>query len=226
MAKIKFGMMMTDARGKLGGQVFSKNGAGSYVRTKVTPTNPQTSAQSAVRSLFAQISAGWSGLTTDQRSSFNTKVGDYSTTNVFGDLVNPTGKSLYQRLNQNLGNSEQALINTCPSPIAIPSGLVESTECSVAGENLDIVTDGDSTNSKVLVFATPVLSDGTSFVKNKLRQIGVADGGNNVSIDVWSEYVAKYGTPTSSANIYIGIKFINAQGQASPLQTAKLTLVA
>ena len=24
MAKIKFGMMMTDARGKLGGQVFSK----------------------------------------------------------------------------------------------------------------------------------------------------------------------------------------------------------
>lgn len=25
MAKIKFGMMMTDASGKLGGQVFSKN---------------------------------------------------------------------------------------------------------------------------------------------------------------------------------------------------------
>ena len=44
MAKIKFGMMMTDASGKLGGQVFSKNRGGSYVRTKVTPTNPQTAA--------------------------------------------------------------------------------------------------------------------------------------------------------------------------------------
>lgn len=45
MAKIKFGMMMTDARGKLGGQVFSKNRSGSYVRTKVTPVNPQTTTQ-------------------------------------------------------------------------------------------------------------------------------------------------------------------------------------
>ena len=55
MAKIKFGMMMTDARGKLGGQVFSKNKGGAYVRTKVTPSNPQTIAQTTRRALFAAI---------------------------------------------------------------------------------------------------------------------------------------------------------------------------
>ena len=52
MAKIKFGMMMTDASGKLGGQVFSKNRGGSYVRTKSTPVNRQSSAQMNVRGIF------------------------------------------------------------------------------------------------------------------------------------------------------------------------------
>ena len=68
MAKIKFGMMMTDASGKLGGQVFSKNRGGSYVRTKVTPTNPQSTAQMSIRGIFASISSRWSSLTEAQRS--------------------------------------------------------------------------------------------------------------------------------------------------------------
>lgn len=52
MALIKFGMMMTDARGKLGGHVFTKARNGATIRTKVSPANPQTSAQSLSRSIF------------------------------------------------------------------------------------------------------------------------------------------------------------------------------
>src|SRR3546814_3353017 len=52
ISKVKFGALMTDARGKLGGHVFSKNRAGSYLRTKVTPVNQQTSYQTSVRALF------------------------------------------------------------------------------------------------------------------------------------------------------------------------------
>ena len=36
MAKIKFGAMMVDASGKLGGQVFAKNRGGAYIRTKTS----------------------------------------------------------------------------------------------------------------------------------------------------------------------------------------------
>lgn len=55
--KIKWGMMMTDGRGKLGGQVASKNRAGAYVRTKVTPVNPRTTQQQAIRTLFGSIAS-------------------------------------------------------------------------------------------------------------------------------------------------------------------------
>lgn len=92
--KIKFGALVTDGRGKLGGHVASKNRSGNYLRTKVTPSNPQTAAQQATRAVLGSLSTAWSGLTLAQRNSFNSAVGDWSGTNIFGDIKNPTGKNL------------------------------------------------------------------------------------------------------------------------------------
>jgi len=46
--KMKFGAIVVDGRGKIGGHVASKNRGGAYLRTKVTPSNPQTGYQAAV----------------------------------------------------------------------------------------------------------------------------------------------------------------------------------
>ena len=43
MAKIKMTAIVADMRNKLNGSVFSRNRGGAYIRTKVTPINPQTS---------------------------------------------------------------------------------------------------------------------------------------------------------------------------------------
>jgi hypothetical protein len=226
MAKIKFGMMMTDASGKLGGQVFSKNRGGSYVRTKVTPLNPQTTAQSNVRGIFASISSGWSTLSEAARASFNGFVSDYARTDVFGDLRNPSGKALYQRLNQNLSISDQALITTCPAPIAVPFANLAGAEGDIGETEFIVSTDGDTTDSVIVVWATPRLSQGTSFVKNRLRQLEIQSGGVSAVFDIYGAYTAKYGAIEAGDNIYIGVRVINAQGQASPLETIKANIVA
>lgn len=226
MAKIKFGMMMTDASGKLGGQVFSKNRGGSYVRTKVTPLNPQSTAQMSVRGIFASISSSWSALLEGQRATFNNFVSDYARTDIFGDLRNPSGKNLYQRLNQNLAISGQASISVCVSPSEVPFANVQSADGDISNTEFIVNTQGETTDSKLVIWATAPLSQGTSFVKNKLRQIAVVDGGSAIQADVWAEYVAKFGTPTAGANIFVGVRVINANGQASPLETIKATIVA
>jgi hypothetical protein len=77
-----------------------------------------------------------------------------------------------------------------------------------------------------MVFATPTLSAGTKFVKNKLRLIGIFDGASAGSTDFWAEYVAKFGTPVAGANIYVGVRVINSNGQASPLETVKAVINA
>src|SRR5690606_4000781 len=114
MAKIKFGMMMTDARGKLGGQVFSKNRGGAYVRTKVTPSNPQTLAQTIVRTNLGNISQLWNSLTTDQIAGWNSAVENWKSTDIFGDIKIPSGKNLFTKLNVNLLNTTRPVVLDVP----------------------------------------------------------------------------------------------------------------
>ena len=96
---------MTDARGKLGGQVFSKTRSGSVIRTKVTPVNPQTSAQSVARALFGRISQRWRVLTDVQRNAWASAAEEAAKTNVFGDQYFSSGKNFFQELNGNILNA-------------------------------------------------------------------------------------------------------------------------
>ena len=226
MAKIKLGAIVVDMRGKSNGHVFSKNRGGAYMRTKVTPSNPQTTSQMSIRGIFASISSAWSSLTEANRASWNGLVTSYARTDVFGDLRNPTGKNLFQRLNQNLEISRQAQLTVCPEPSEVPFANLSEVNGDVSDLELNVLTSGDTTGAKLLVFATPILSAGTSFVKNRLRLIAVLDGGNAASGQVWTDYVAKFGTPTAGANIYVGVRVINANGQASPLEVAKAVIAA
>ena len=226
MAKIKLGAIVTDIRGKLGGHVFSKNRGGAYMRTKVTPVNPSSARQTFVRAIFAAISSLWSGITEVQRNTFSAFVEAYAKTDIFGDIKIPSGKALHQRLNQNLGISGQAYITTCLAPIAVKAPDVEKVEYAVGAGTLKYNHTTDLTGSKLVIFATPFLSAGTKFVKNKLRILDVHTGDAPDVIDIQPEFSAKYGLLVSGANIYFGFKVINAQGQASPMQVMKVVQIA
>lgn len=226
MAKIKWGMMVTDGRGKLGGHVLSKNNAGAYVRTKVTPVNPQTSAQTAVRLFFATLSQAWSSLTAAQIAGWNNAVESFKKTDVFGDLKTITGKALFQSLNQNLLVTGQAIITDAPDPETVPTPSSFTAVAGVGATTFAITTVGDSTGSELIIRATPPLSQGTSFVKNRLRDLVVLTGANNANTDIWAAYVAKFGAPVADDNIHISIRAVNAIGQASPAQTIRATVNA
>jgi hypothetical protein len=226
MAKIKLGAIVVAMSGKLGGHVFAKNRGGAYMRTKVTPSNPQSTAQMTVRGAFAGISSSWSSLSAAARESFNSFVNSYQTTDIFGDIKNPSGKTLFQRLNQNLSNSGQTLITVCVAPTEVPFANVGSAIYDVSDTAFDITTNGDTTGSEIIVFVTPPLSQGTTFVKNRLRQLMVSSGGNATSIDIYADYIAKYGTQAAGANIFVAVKVVNPNGQASPLETVKALVQA
>lgn len=226
MAKIKFGMMMTDARGKLGGQVFSKNKAGAYVRTKVTPTNPQTAAQTAARALFGAISQGWSALTDAVRAGWNEAVSEWSTTDIFGDLKNPTGKELYQRLNNQAQSAGLSAVTSVPSKLEMPSELVSSAVIAIGAGTLTITGANSDASTQVMLFATAQLTAGTKFVKNRLRNIINFDGASDAPTADYTAYTNKFGVPTAGDNVYVGVKYVLASGQASPLQILKASVTA
>lgn len=226
---MKFGALVVDGRGKIGGHVASKNRAGAYLRTKVTPVNPQTSYQLAVRNRFTGLSQGWRGLTEAQRVSWNAAVGDFQTTDIFGDLKNPTGINLYQRLNNNLLTIGEAQIAVPPLPAAVQA-VVLSALAAVEGVPAVTATYAPAIDAftKVKVFATAPGSAGKSFVKSEYRLIDVIVTADASPFVITTEYVARFGS-TGVAGQKIHMKFVPvnlATGQEGTASSASAIVTA
>lgn len=223
--KIKWGALVVDGRGKIGGQVASKNKSGSYMRNKVTPSNPQTVTQTAVRQLFGAISQQWSGLSQTVRNGWNAAVSDWQTTNIFGDLVSPSGKALFQKLNNQAQSAGYPAVTTVPAKAEMVEGVVTSAVFELGLGELVLTGAYAGAGARIVVFATPKLSKGTTFVKNKLRQLYTETGNGYGADESYANWSAKNGAPVIGDNIYIGVKYVLPNGQASPMQIVKAEVV-
>jgi len=222
--KVKMGMFMTDARGKVGGHVVSKNRGGLYVRTKVTPTNAQTIAQQAIRGILGSLSQTWSQLEASQILSWNNAVDNWVGTNVFGDTIRPSGKSLYVQLNTVLAATGQAQIDTAPVKIDMPIlGLIGAT-LDISSSTLILNTNTLSAGYIVALNATSSQTKGTSYVRGRYRRIGFAPSEDSTTNNFYSDYVAKFGAVSFYSNIFVEAFIIAPNGQVTVLENVKVTV--
>lgn len=102
MAKIKWSAIgITNASGKSGGTVFSHNRGGSYVRRWAKPTNAQTSAQTAMRSIFGNVARFWGSLTQSEIDVWQEEGANVSKTDAFGDQRKLNGFEYFMQVNYN-----------------------------------------------------------------------------------------------------------------------------
>ncbi len=208
--KIKFGALVVDGRGKIGGQVASRNRAGAYMRNKVTPVNPNTASQQAVRALLTELSQGWRDLTSAQRSAWNASVSDFAKTDIFGDIKSPTGFNLYVRLNANIETVEQTQITNPPLVAAVDFVELTAAVLNITGSVGTIAfTPTIPGGMTSILRASPSLSQGISFVKSELRIIDLVPDGTATGMAIWTEYVAKFGTPTEGAKVFFQLETVN-----------------
>lgn len=222
--KIKWGALVVDGRGKLGGHVAAQNRGGSYLRTKVTPSNPQSTFQTGVRNLFGSISAGWSDLTASQRAAWNNAVDNWKNTNIFGDLKIPSGKALYQRLNQQAQVVGYSALDTPPVKEDLPPSNVTAVTIDTTAETITATGLYSGTDATIQVFSSGVVSAGTNFVKNLMRMIGHSGGSAYSPADAYEDYVARFGAPSAGEKIFIGFKAVLPTGQASPMQVVEASV--
>lgn len=190
--------MMVDARGKLGGQVFSKSRQGSTIRTKVTPANPQSSRQGSVRSIFSSLSKGWNTITESQRESWNSASQIFKRTNVFGDQVALSGKNLFISVNTNLSTVGASPIDVAPTTTDVAS----ITDLSVAVSTIDNTIDlgytldvTPSANMIIVVESTRQNSAGRFNFSGQFRQLAVTPSTVPlVPADLYEAYEARFGT--------------------------------
>jgi len=170
MASVKLsGIGVTDIRGKLGGNVFSKGRSGNTLRNKVVPINPQTSSQIAQRAKLSLLASAWRNLTSAQQLQWNAVAasGMYPKVNIFGDKIQPSGFQLFVNLNLNILIAGGTQIVVPPRQLS----LTNITFDSFNADGLEIAYTGTlGANEVLVIFSTAPMSAGRTRVpKSNLR---------------------------------------------------------
>lgn len=220
--KIKYSALVSDARGKLNGSVASKNRYGQYLRNKITPVNPQTNHQMAVRGQFAALSSQWSTLTQQQRDSWRTAGEDSPETNIFGDTVVLQPNVFFIKRNMLLTTAGLPVIKTAVKTTEIEYQNVALETLTTSSMIIDLEHARFNEGAdKMVVYATRPMSAGREFLKNDYRVIGVltesdfSDGSSYKKAEIIDLYTNRFGNPIEGSRIGVAVKCVNATGAVS-----------
>lgn len=220
MSKIKWGAIVVDGRGKLGGHVFTKTRSGATMRTKVTPVNPQTTAQAAARSRLGGMSQAWKALSEAQRLAWNALASETAKTNIFGDQYFPTGKNLFTGLNANKLLIGGLMMTNAPVLDEVPTIVNATAAVAIATTTLTISIDASATpeDEELVIEATRPMSAGRYNFDGSYRIVEtVADVDDLAPTAQYAAYVAKFGAPAAGSKIGFRFYFVNkTTGQQSP----------
>ena len=231
MAKIKYSALVSDMRNKLNGSVMSANRYGSYVRNKVTPSNPQTVEQQDARFMFGDLSAAWRGLTQPQRESWIEGAKNFPFTDIFGDTKTLSGQSLFIKLNSNLEKIGQPRILTAPLPGNTPPlpfadlGAAQGVTYSSGSIQIGYGFQEEPAGYTQVVYVTDPVPAGINFVKNRFRLFGTAGEAGLDAITVVplkGSYLERFGQPQTGSRIFARTAWIN---NATGEQSAPVELV-
>jgi hypothetical protein len=198
MAKVKFTAIVAQMSGKLAGSVFARGRFGNYIRTLTSPINSNTPFQQRVRSLFSKVITGWYNLTDDQREAWNSGAALAGQKVSFGDSFNYTGRVLYSQLNRNLQEINEAMITTPPVMEPAQSFNTFSVDIDETPGSEDIKMSFDpaiSTDTKVIVYATPILNRGAVSISPRwYRKIAVLDNTFLTGSSIKADYLSIFKT--------------------------------
>ena len=207
--------ILSEARGKLNGMVFSRNRYASIIRNKTSPVNRDTTAQALQRSNFAALSAGFRALTPSQIAAWNAAAENWKRNNVFGQQYTQSGLNLYVGLNTNIVNVAGTIISEPPTPEDMP--VLDATALTVTTTTMSLTLSVSSipAGHSLIIQATQSVSAGRNFLKNLYRTISVQAAAASSPIDLFSTYSAKFGAPVKDMRVGVRAYLVNkTTGQA------------
>lgn len=221
MGLIKYGIAVSDISGKVSGNVFARNRAGSYVRKWAKPTNTPTMKQSANRLAFGNVSKDWAALTLLQQEGWNTLASTVTRKNRLGEDYTPTGRQIYLESSNNLRVIGDTPLTDAPFSLLQPTidGVPALTLEETAGAWSTGRIDGLAAQSGieyVLEVTKPFTNTKGNF-KTDYRQLMIDV--TAASINFMALYVAAYGTAIAAGDtVSFRLSYIDTtNGMRSPM---------
>lgn len=213
MAKIVHSAIVGDARGKIGGNVHTKGRFGAVARAKVSPVQPRTSYQRAVRAGFTAESKAWSAETdANGRAAWESFARANPVKDVFGATRILTGHQMFVRLNRVIlrCGGTRILVPPLALSIAEPTAVALVATHGPAGTLVATVTGPPAAGEAVEFWASRPQSAGRKFVGSNYRLMDVDPVlGDPGPYNLGSMYEWRFGTLITGQTIRVLIKYGN-----------------
>jgi hypothetical protein len=228
MAKTNFGLVVTEARGKAGEVVYSRNRGGAYIRKRPHWIPPLTTDVRAVHATMKYVGAlWWNTLTDAQRKAWQSLADNILWRDKIGQTNVPIGSALFSQCNFNIVNlGGTAILDPPPALSAIDPGQLDCSATAPATLTVNSAVPLPP-NYAPLLRATKCLKPGWSWFNRFLRQLG-RGGSPPVPVtlpDAGPAWGVKFGTMTPGWKIGIMLQYVNLlTGAISPPQTQLVTV--
>ena len=173
MAIINFSPLISEARGKVGDVIFSRNTSGAYVKQYVDPGSPQSGLQLTYQTYYSGVNFSWKNLTDNQRAAWRAAAEVFPNKNRFGNERKMTGYGLFMKLNLNrryLGQSTNQDPPLMEAPtMVLPVNLIMDKDI----DKYELqVSPSPSYYNNIFVYMTDGVPAHIKYVKNRFRLIG------------------------------------------------------
>lgn len=209
MAIIQMGGIVSKISGKIGGQTFANNRAGSFLKNTGTYKKALTHHRSQALAKMTANNQKWRALNELQRGSFNAGAINFPYLNRLGETKYYSGYQLFNMFSGNLGLMGGS-ITFCPSPYTLAGTFDWDMGSNLLGMHLWNFGSPDP-NLFYALYMSPPVSQGRTLPSMSFRSIVVrAYAWFNVDQNVATFYRNRYGEYPSGAKIYWYIDGIHA----------------
>lgn len=209
MARVQYGTIVTEIKGKNQGHVFQGGNVGFVLRSKGYTPGISTQARNQANTYLTTQSSRWKLLTDSQRSAWASIAPNWLFYNRFGASYQGNGFQIFNSYNTNLLNLTQPVVN---SPGAVRSaadpGSVDFDWGNTHGARITFGNDGTA-NQYMLLFAAAPASAGRNSNHARYRLIAAVDINGLGDVIFTSEYTDIFPTPVIGQRIIVKCVFFD-----------------
>lgn len=229
MAIFTPGPAVSSISGSVGGQTFSRNRGGQYMRRRAIPSLVSSPAATNIKALLAAYSQAWSGLTAAQRNAWTEYARQTPVINALGNAFTRSGQQAYVACNTRIALAAGTAI-TAPPIVNAPDALLTYTQTYDigAGTFASAFTPTPIGATNFLWYRVAVVnSAGISYITNLLRMVGVSAANQATGFDCQSLIESRWGALVVGQTVHIRLHVLDrATGLLSPPRQAFGTVIS
>jgi hypothetical protein len=217
MAQAKYGTIITELKGSIGGNTFQRNGYTTIVKTRRGPKRATTVSQNTIHNLLSLLTRRWATLTVAQQQAWRDFAAAHPVDDPFGQPKVLLGINWYVKINGYYYILNGSFLDEPPQYITPIPFLTLTFQRNIDDIMLDFGEDWNFEEYPVEIFATFPTQRSTFGQKAGFKLIVFQRVHINRQINISNKYLNKYGINlpapggSNKVNVLFKVRAINRQ---------------